>query len=214
MGSNTNMEELLKYFAGLSDRQYQQFDALPSLYSEWNEKINVVSRKDLDNLWIRHILHSLAIAKFIKFAPGSHILDLGTGGGFPGIPLAILFPDVSFHLVDGTRKKIKVTEDIAEKLGLKNVKTEHVRAEMLKSQYDFVVCRAVAPLEKLISWTVGRFKDKEINPLPNGLICLKGGDLKDEIEEVKHMGYLEVQLLSEYFLESFFETKQLIYIPS
>lgn len=208
------MKELLKYFADLSDGQYQQFDALPLLYREWNEQINVISRKDLDNLWVRHILHSLAIAKFIKFAPGSQILDLGTGGGFPGIPLAILFPDVSFHLIDGTRKKIKVTEDIVGQLDLKNVKTEHIRAEMLKSQYDFVLSRAVAPLEKLMAWTVGRFKDKEINPLPNGLICLKGGDLKEEINAVKHRGYIEVQPLKEYFHDSFFETKQLVYIPS
>lgn len=209
-----NMEELLKYFADISDRQYEQFTALPALYREWNKQINVVSRKDMDNLWVHHILHSLSIAKFIKFAPGSYILDLGTGGGFPGIPLAILFPDVSFHLVDGTRKKIKVTEDIANRLDLKNVEAEHIRAEMLKGRYDFIVSRAVAPLEKLLSWTHGRFKDKEINPLPNGLICLKGGDLKDEIKEVKHRGYLEVQAIKEYFNEPFFETKQLIYLPS
>ena len=206
------MNEILKYFPDLSDQQYEQLNVLPEMYKFWNEQINVISRKDIENLTERHILHSLAIAKYIDFAPGSSVLDLGTGGGFPGIPLAILYPDVNFHLVDARNKKIIVVNDIAERLSLTNVKGQHGRVEELKTKYDFILTRAVAPLEKLLMWTNNKFKEKEINPIPNGMICLKGGDLEDEINAVKKRAYVEQIALSDYFEEEFFETKYLLYL--
>ena len=206
------MNEILKYFPDLSDQQFKQLNALSELYKDWNDKINVISRKDIDNLTVHHILHSLSIAKYIDFVPGSSVLDLGTGGGFPGIPLAILYPDVNFHLVDARNKKIIVVNDVIEQLGLINVKADHARAEELKTKYDFVLTRAVAPLEKLLLWTVNKFKEKEINSIPNGLICLKGGDLKEEIKLVKNQAYIEKTTLTDYFDEPFFDTKYLLYL--
>lgn len=206
------MNEILKYFPDLSDQQFEQLNSLPEMYNDWNDKINVISRKDIDNLTIHHILHSLSIAKYVAFVPGSSILDLGTGGGFPGIPLAILFPDVNFHLIDARKKKMIVVNDILEQLGLTNVKADHARAEELKTKYDFIVTRAVAPLEKLLLWTVNKFNEKEINSIPNGLICLKGGDLKEEIKLVKKQAYIEKTALKDYFDEPFFDTKYLLYL--
>ena len=170
------MEIIQKYFPKLSERQLERFEALLSLYSDWNSKINVISRKDIDNLYERHVLHSLAISRLIAFGPGSRILDLGTGGGFPGIPLAIFFPEVQFTLIDGTRKKIKVVEEVCQALGLTNVRAMQVRAEELKKErFDFVVSRAVAALDKLLPWCQRLLKREQQHSLPNGLICLKGG---------------------------------------
>ena len=204
------MEIVLKYFPDITPQQKEHFAALQGLYSEWNEKINVISRKDIEQLYERHVVHSLAIYKFLPFQPGSKILDIGTGGGFPGIPLAIMMPDVQFHLTDSIGKKIKVVQEVADALGLKNVKAEHVRSEQVKSKYDFVVSRAVAELKMLLAWSNGKVLKDNVNALPNGLICLKGGDLKDELKEVKREK--EVYGLSDYFSEEFFETKKLVYV--
>jgi 16S rRNA (guanine527-N7)-methyltransferase len=173
----------LKYWPELSESKVDQLTQLKALYDDWNQKINVVSRKDMDAFVIHHVLHSLAITKYIRFQPGSRILDLGTGGGFPGIPLAIFFPDVHFHLVDSIGKKIKVVGGVKESLGLTNVTSQHARVEEVKGQYDFIVSRAVAPLADLLTWTKGKYSGEQRNALPNGLICLKGGDLKEEIAE-------------------------------
>lgn len=204
-------EVVFNYFPELSTLQKKQLVALFPLYKDWNEKINVISRKDIDELYLRHVLHSLAIAKFIEFKPGSHILDIGTGGGFPGIPLAILFPETHFYLVDSIGKKIKVVQAIAEELKLENLKAEHLRAEKVKGQFDFVVSRAVAQTKVLYQWTHQKIKRENLHPIENGLILLKGGDLS---EEMKAFGrpYQEVSL-SKYFGEEFFETKKIIYIP-
>ena len=204
------MEIVLKYFPDITPQQKDHFAALQGLYSEWNEKINVISRKDIEQLYERHVVHSLAIYKFLPFQPGSKILDIGTGGGFPGIPLAIMMPDVQFHLTDSIGKKIKVVQEVADALGLKNVKAEHVRSEQVKSKYDFVVSRAVAELKMLLAWSNGKVLKDNVNALPNGLICLKGGDLKDELKEVKREK--EIYGLSDYFSEEFFETKKLVYV--
>ena len=204
------MEIVLKYFPDITPQQKEHFAALQGLYSEWNEKINVISRKDIEQLYERHVVHSLAIYKFLPFQPGSKILDIGTGGGFPGIPLAIMMPDVQFHLTDSIGKKIKVVQEVADALGLKNVKAEHVRSEQVKSKYDFVVSRAVAELKMLLAWSNGKVLKDNVNALPNGLICLKGGDLKDELKEVKREK--EIYGLSDYFSEEFFETKKLVYV--
>jgi 16S rRNA (guanine527-N7)-methyltransferase len=204
------VEIVLKYFPDITPQQKEHFAALQGLYSEWNEKINVISRKDIEQLYERHVVHSLAIYKFLPFQPGSKILDIGTGGGFPGIPLAIMMPDVQFHLTDSIGKKIKVVQEVADALGLKNVKAEHVRSEQVKSKYDFVVSRAVAELKMLLAWSNGKVLKDNVNALPNGLICLKGGDLKDELKEVKREK--EVYGLSDYFSEEFFETKKLVYV--
>ncbi len=204
------MEIVLKYFPDITPQQKEHFAALQGLYSEWNEKINVISRKDIEQLYERHVVHSLAIYKFLPFQPGSKILDIGTGGGFPGIPLAIMMPDVQFHLTDSIGKKIKVVQEVADALGLKNVKAEHIRSEQVKSKYDFVVSRAVAELKMLLAWSNGKVLKDNKNALPNGLICLKGGDLKDELKEVKREK--EVYGLSDYFSEEFFETKKLVYV--
>ena len=201
----------LKYWPELSENKIDQLTQLKALYDDWNQKINVVSRKDMDSFVIHHVLHSLAITKYIRFQPGSRILDLGTGGGFPGIPLAIFFPDVHFHLVDSIGKKIKVVEGVKESLALSNVTSQHARVEEVKGQYDFVVSRAVAPLADLLTWTKGKYSGEQRNALPNGLICLKGGDLKEEIAQVRSQYIVEEYKISNDFSDSFFETKKVVY---
>ena len=181
------------------------------LYEEWNAQINVISRKDLDQLYTRHVLHSLAIHKFLQFAPGSNVLDIGTGGGFPGIPLAILNPEVNFVLVDSIGKKIKVVQEVSLALGLTNVKAIHERAEKVKGPFDFVVSRAVAELKMLLQWSNGKLAKKQINAIPNGLICLKGGDLTEELKGLSKD--IEVHNLQAWFSDPFFETKKLVYVP-
>lgn len=205
------MEIILKYFKDLSATQLSQFSALYDLYVEWNAQINVISRKDIDELYERHILHSLGIAKICQFKAGEHVLDVGTGGGFPGIPLAILFPDTEFHLVDSIGKKIKVVKEVAEALELTNVKAEHIRAEQIKDKYNFVVSRAVTRLADFYPWVQGKFKKNSINAIPNGILYLKGGDLAEEIKESK----LKAELfpLANYFEEEFFDTKFVVYVP-
>ena len=204
-------ELIQQYFKGLSEQQVARFDQLYALYSFWNAQINVISRKDIDELYERHILHSLGIAKFINFTPGTKVLDVGTGGGFPGIPLAILFPDVQFHLVDSIGKKIKVVTEVAAALGLNNVKASHLRAEQVTDKYDFVVSRAVTRLIDFYPWVKGKFSKESKNAIPNGILYLKGGDLKEEITESRLKA--ELYPLSDYFKEEFFETKYVVYIP-
>jgi len=204
------MEEILKYFPYLTDGQQQQFTALGRLYPEWNEKINVISRKDIDNLYTHHILHSLAIGKFITPVSGTSFLDLGTGGGFPGIPLAILWPECNFHLIDRIGKKIKVAQSIAEAIGLKNVTFQHGDSGECHQKYDYVVSRAVMQLEELIKLIRRNISSKSVNKFPNGLICLKGGDLGAELGRVKQP-LIDVPL-SDYFPQEYFATKDLIYV--
>ena len=205
------MEIIDKYFSSLTARQKEQFAALDALYRDWNSKINVISRKDIDNLYEHHVLHSLAIAELIRFKPGTSIMDLGTGGGFPGIPLAIMFPETKFHLVDSIGKKIRVCEEVKNALGLKNVTTQWCRAEEVKEQFHFVVSRAVMPLPDLVKIIRKRISKEQINALPNGLICLKGGELE---QEAKPFGKAaQITNLSEYFEEEFFATKKLVYLP-
>jgi 16S rRNA (guanine527-N7)-methyltransferase len=200
-----------KYFKDLSEQQINQFDQLYSLYSFWNAQINVISRKDIDELYERHILHSLGIAKFISFKKGEKVLDVGTGGGFPGIPLAILFPDTQFHLVDSIGKKIKVVTEVAAALGLTNVKASHLRAEQVTDKYDFVVSRAVTRLIDFYPWVQGKFNKTSNNAIPNGILYLKGGELAEEIEESRLKA--ELYPLKDYFEEDFFDTKYVVYIP-
>lgn len=200
-----------KYFTDLTDDQIYQFDKLYELYSYWNAQINVISRKDIDELYERHILHSLGIAKFCSFKPGEKVLDVGTGGGFPGIPLAILFPETSFHLVDSIGKKIKVVTEVAGALGLKNVKASHLRAEQVTDTYDFVVSRAVTRLADFYPWVKGKFNKNGKNAIANGILYLKGGDLQEEVAESRLKA--ELYPLAEYFSEPFFETKFVVYIP-
>lgn len=202
---------IFNHFPDLSDVQKDQFEKLYPLYQEWNEKINVISRKDIDQLYERHVLHSLAIAKFIEFKPGSRLLDLGTGGGFPGIPLAILFPDCQFHLVDSIGKKIQVVLEVAKGIGLENLTAEHQRAEKVKGEFDFVLSRAVAKTKQLYIWTHQKVSKENKNSMDNGLILLKGGDLKTEMKEFRRP-YKQVNL-RKYFREEFFETKKIIYVP-
>lgn len=202
---------IYNYFEGLSEEQKQQFEQLYALYNFWNAQINVVSRKDIDELYERHILHSLGIAKFCSFVPGTRILDVGTGGGFPGVPLAILFPEVQFHLVDSIGKKIKVVSEVVTGLGLKNVNATHSRAEQVSDKYDFVVSRAVTRLADFYPWVRGKFLKESKNALPNGILYLKGGDLTEEIAESRLKA--ELYPLSAYFKEAFFETKYVVYIP-
>ena len=204
------IEVITKYFKQLTPNQIEQYKALGELYPEWNAKINVISRKDIDNLYVNHILHSLGIAKFIDFKKGSSILDLGTGGGFPGIPLAIMFPNVKFHLVDRIGKKIKVAQDIADKIKLSNVSFQHGDVSEVKGSFDFVVSRAVMDLNDMIPLVRKLISRECVNSLPNGLICLKGGDLQDEIKNVKKVSL--VNDLKEYFDEPYFETKKVLYV--
>jgi 16S rRNA (guanine527-N7)-methyltransferase len=206
-----NRDFFLKYWPDLDESKVEQLLQLQDLYVDWNQKINVVSRKDMDSFMLHHVLHSLAITKYIRFQPGSRVLDLGTGGGFPGIPLSIFFPDVQFHLVDSIGKKIKVVEGVKESLGLLNVTSQHARVEEVKGQFDFVVSRAVAPLSELLTWTKGKYSGEQRNALPNGLICLKGGDLKEEIAQVKSQYIVEEYKISNDFSDPFFETKKVVY---
>jgi 16S rRNA (guanine527-N7)-methyltransferase len=204
-------ELILKYFPELTNHQKQQFDALFELYKDWNEKINVISRKDIDNLYTNHILHSLGIAKVMAFKPGAAVLDVGTGGGFPGIPLAILFPDTSFHLVDSINKKITVVNEVAKGAGIKNVRGEWTRAEQVKGKYDFVVSRAVTRIKEFYGWVHQKIKEDSIHDLDNGILYLKGGDLDQELSELKRP--YSLYDLSNYFVEEFFETKKVVYVP-
>lgn len=204
-------EIIFKYFPDLSDDQVVKINQLQPLYQKWNDKINVISRKDIDMLYERHVLHSLSIAKFIQFNPGTEVLDLGTGGGFPGVPLAILFPETHFHLVDSIGKKITVVNEVASSLKLTNLTAEHQRVEKVKSKFDFVVSRAVAKTKQLYTWTQQKIKSESKNEMKNGWILLKGGDLD---EELNAFGRSHTEIcLSIYFKEAFFETKKLIYIP-
>ena len=202
------MEIILKYFPNLTEKQIQQFSQLQNLYTDWNAQINVISRKDMDNLYINHVLHSLAIAKVIDFADGSKILDVGTGGGFPGIPLAILFPEVEFLLVDSIGKKIKVVNEVSNAIGLANVRTLHERAENIKETFDFVVSRAVINMTDFKRWVKGKFNNTHNNTLNNGILYLKGGDLSEELRGISHSKYE----IADLFEEEFFETKKVIYI--
>ena len=205
------MEEILKYFSNLRDEQQQQFAMLADLYKDWNQKINVVSRKDIDNIYLHHILHSLAIAQYIRFKDETHILDFGTGGGFPGIPLAIVFPKCRFKLIDRTAKKIKVTQEISRAIGLENVIAEQCAGEEEKSKYEFVVSRAVMPLGDLLKITRKNISKQQFNAIPNGLICLKGGDLSAEIRPFKNIS--DVTPITNWFKEAWFREKNVIYLP-
>jgi 16S rRNA (guanine527-N7)-methyltransferase len=203
------MEVIEKYFTSLSDNQIKNFKQLEPLYREWNDKINVISRKDIDQLYLRHVLHSLSIAKYFEFIPNQKVIDIGTGGGFPGIPLAILFPETRFTLVDSVQKKIKVVEAVVDLLGLKNVRARQTRAENISEKYDVVVCRAVASLSKLIWWTKKNIKISSSPDTVNGLIALKGGDLSSEIIPQYKTRIIEIQ---DYFEEPFFQTKKIVHI--
>lgn len=205
------MEIIHKYFPDLTEDQTEKLGRLQSLYTTWNEQINVISRKDIEELYERHILHSLSIAKLITFKKGSHVLDIGTGGGFPGIPLAILFPDTQFHLVDSIGKKIKVVLEIADALNLKNVTAEHQRAEKIKGEYDFIVSRAVTRMNNFLRFTHNKIKQVDAHTLPNGIIALKGGDLKEELQEINRNH--KVFFLNKLFEEEFYETKQIVHVP-
>jgi len=205
------MDEILKYFPNLTEKQKNQYSALYELYVDWNSKINVISRKDIDNLYERHVLHSLGIAEFIKFKPNSAILDVGTGGGFPGIPLAILFPEVQFTLIDSIGKKIKVGTEVANAIGLKNITFKHLRVQDEKGKFDFVVSRAVMPLDELVKLVKKNISPKQQNALPNGLVCLKGGELQHEILPFKNIA--ETCELGEIFEGEFFKTKKVVYLP-
>lgn len=201
---------ITKYFPSLSAQQREQFATMMSLYPEWNEKINIISRKDIDNLEVNHLLHSLAIAKFIKFTPGSKVLDLGTGGGLPGLPLAVMFPDVEFHLIDRIGKKLKVAADIADKAGIGNVTFQHGDCGECHDKFDFAVSRAVMPQPELARLCRKNISGKQRNAVPNGVIALKGGDLREELKGLKTS---EIVDLNNYFDEPFFETKKLVYTP-
>jgi 16S rRNA (guanine527-N7)-methyltransferase len=208
------MQIIEKYFPDLTDEQRKQFAALDGIYRDWNAKVNLISRKDIDHLYEHHVLHSLAIAKLLRFKAGAEILDVGTGGGFPGVPLAILMPDVQFHLIDGMLKKVKVVQDVIEQLGLTNAKAQQVRAEELKNaRYDFVVTRAVAELNQLRLWTSQRLlKTKESDKLPNGLIALKGGNIRMEIKALPKGEYAEATPVSDFFEEEYFQEKFVVYL--
>ena len=210
MAQNQDMEQILKYFPDLTDLQRSQFEHLEELYLFWNAQINVISRKDTEEFYERHVLHSLGIAKIMEFTPGSSVLDIGTGGGFPGIPLAILFPQVQFHLVDSIGKKIKVVNEVAQALGLKNVRATHARAEEIKEQFDFIVSRAVTAMPAFLPWTKGKFLKENKNPLPNGILYLKGGDLKEEMAPVKQP--YKIHSLQKIFSGEFIETKAVVYV--
>jgi len=201
---------IFNYFPNLTQQQQDQFIALEALYQDWNLKINVVSRKDIEELYLRHVLHSLAIAKFISFNPGAQVLDVGTGGGFPGIPLAILFPETQFTLVDAIGKKIKVVQEVVDGLGIENVRAIHQRVEEDNNQYDFVVSRAVAAMPTFMRWIKGRIKKVSEHPIKNGVLYLKGGDLGEELQDYRTV---QIYSLMDYYKEDFFETKKLVYLP-
>lgn len=206
-----NSVDLIRaYFPDLTSRQLEQFTALGPLYEHWNQQINVISRKDMDAFYERHVLHSLAIAKVIQFKKGAEVLDIGTGGGFPGIPLAILFPGTYFHLVDSIGKKIKVVHEVAKALGLENVTASHERAEKITGKYDFIVSRAVTAMPEFLTWTKNKFKTKNNHPLRNGILYLKGGDLEEEMKSVKQK--ISYYPIPEFFEEEFFETKKVVYL--
>lgn len=204
------METLLNYFSDLSETQINQFSKLKDLYIEWNAQINVISRKDIDELYLKHVLHSLGIAKVQPFKPGTRVLDVGTGGGFPGIPLAILFPETNFYLVDSIGKKIKVVNEIAKALELNNVKAEHIRAENVKGDFDFIVSRAVTKMDDFVKWVRKKVTKKQQHVLKNGILYLKGGDLTEELINFPKAKQFN---LSDYFTEEFFETKKVVHIP-
>ncbi|HLZ17006.1 MAG TPA: 16S rRNA (guanine(527)-N(7))-methyltransferase RsmG [Cyclobacteriaceae bacterium] len=199
------------YFPSLSAQQQDQFRRLGVLYQDWNEKINVISRKDIENIYVNHILHSIGIAKVTSFNKGAKVMDVGTGGGFPGIPLAILFPDTDFYLVDSIGKKITVVKEVAKSLGLKNIAAEQIRAEQVKDKYDFVVSRAVTRMKEFYGWVRNRIKSDSLHPLDNGILYLKGGDLDEELNELKRP--YSLYELSDFFSEDFFETKKVVYMP-
>ena len=202
---------ILKYFPNISQTQQEQFSQLQPLYEEWNAQINVISIKDIDLLYERHVLHSLGIAKVMNFKPNTNVMDVGCGGGFPGIPLAILFPETNFFLVDSIGKKIKVVEEVAKALGLKNVRAEHIRAEEVNEKFEFVVSRAVTEFSTFYRWMQNKISKKQFNPLPNGILYLKGGDLTEEFKDFKKR--VVYHDLKEYFSEEFFETKKVVYLP-
>lgn len=205
------MNIITKYFPRLDEIQIARFEQLEPVYAEWNKQINVISRKDFEGFYERHVLHSLAIAKLIKFTPGTRVLDVGTGGGFPGIPLAILFPEVQFHLVDSIGKKIKVVNAVIDTLDLKNAHAQQIRAEELKDKYDFVVSRAVTRLPEFVPWIRKNISDQQKNPMPNGILYLKGGDISAELKPFKRSAF--VKNLSDYFDEEFFDTKKVVHLP-
>ena len=204
------MELILKYFPDLTPLQIEQFTKLEALYQDWNLKINVVSRKDIDELYLRHVLHSLAIAKIINFKEGSSMMDVGTGGGFPGIPLAILFPECEFHLVDSINKKLNVVREVVAGLELQNVKVTHSRVEEIKETYDFIISRAVAAMPTFVHWIKGKVSKTQQNELKNGIIYLKGGDLTEELQDYKTT---TIYNISDYFEEDFFDTKKIVHLP-
>lgn len=208
---NSGTQLIQSYFPNLSEKQIEQFERLQSLYEDWNAKINVISRKDMDQFYIHHVLHSLGIAKVMGFQPGTKVLDIGTGGGFPGIPLAILFPDTHFHLVDSIGKKIAVVKEVARALKLSNVEAQQARAETLVRKYDFVISRAVTRMINFYPWVKGKIKKEDFNEFPNGILYLKGGDIDEEMEEL-NKSYVTYHL-SDYFKEEFFETKKVVYMP-
>ena len=204
------MDIILKYFPEISDVQKQQFEALQGLYEDWNSKINVISRKDIQSLYLKHVLHSLSIAKVIEFLPNAKILDVGTGGGFPGIPLAILFPKTKFHLVDSIQKKIKVVAAVAHALKLENITSEHLRAEAVQGQFDFVVSRAVTTMPSFVKWVNKKVRKEQLHELSNGILYLKGGDLTEELSSFKKTSIYD---LNDFFDEDFFETKKVVHLP-
>jgi 16S rRNA (guanine527-N7)-methyltransferase len=204
------MQEIIKHFPNLTEDQIAQFEKLEALYTDWNAKINVISRKDIESLYTKHVLHSLGIAKVMPFVPGATVLDVGTGGGFPGIPLAILFPETRFYLIDVIAKKIKVVQEVAAGLGLKNVKAEQIRAENVKGEFDFIVSRAVTNMPDFVVWVKDKVKKKDNHELKNGILYLKGGDLTEELQDFpKAVEYN----LSDYFEDEFFETKKVVHLP-
>ena len=204
------MQLIKKYFPDLTDIQSQQFELLETLYKDWNLKINVVSRKDIDELYLRHVLHSLGISKVTSFLPNTKILDVGTGGGFPGIPLAILYPETQFHLVDSIAKKLKVVNEVVDGLGLTNVKTSHDRVENIDDQFDFIISRAVAVMPTFVHWVKGKILKEQKHKLKNGILYLKGGDLTEELESYRTA---KVYNLSDYYTEEFFDTKKVVHLP-
>jgi 16S rRNA (guanine527-N7)-methyltransferase len=203
------MQEIIKYFPDLTEKQLEQFARLETLYTEWNAKINVISRKDIEELYTRHVLHSLGIAKVLSFKPGASVLDVGTGGGFPGIPLAILFPETNFYLIDVIAKKIKVVQEVASALGLKNVRAEQKRAETVNEEFDFIVSRAVTNMPDFVKWVRGKVKKDQNHNLPNGILYLKGGDLTEELQVFQRV---TIYNLSDYFNDEFFETKKVVHL--